>query len=77
MKTFYMVMRLSRSSEDVQQVDSLPHKKYATYTEAWRESNRLCFAAPNAAGFVVLKCVGGCLNKPSVEVVAFTVEGGA
>jgi len=55
---FWMVMRLSKSSETLQQIDSLPHKKFATRLNAEVEARRLAEQHPNARGFVVLESVG-------------------
>lgn len=54
---FWMVLRLSKSSNDVQQVDSLPHKKHTTFDLAHAEARRLAEQYPNARGFVVLEAI--------------------
>ena len=52
---FYCVMRVSR--KDVQQVNSLPHKRHETNAEAAGHAKSLALANPNARGFAVLKAV--------------------
>lgn len=54
---FWMVMRLSKASDEVQQVDSLPHRKHSTREAAIKEAERLAEQSPNARGFVVLEAV--------------------
>ena len=54
---FWMVMRLSKSSETLQQIDSLPHKKHPTFDLARAEAQRLAGLYPNARGFVVLEAI--------------------
>lgn len=54
---FWMVLRLSKSSNDVQQVDSLPHTKHPTFDLAHAEAQRLAEQYPNARGFVVLEAI--------------------
>lgn len=54
---FWMVLRLSKTSNDVQQVDSLPHTKHPTFDLAHAEAQRLAEQYPNARGFVVLEAV--------------------
>lgn len=49
-------MRLSKRS-DLQQIDSLPHKKHLNRLDAEAEAIRLTTANPNARGFVVLESI--------------------
>jgi hypothetical protein len=76
---FYMVMRLSRSSDTEQAVDSLPRKKYPMLAAAMKDANVLTIRNPNARAFVVLKVVGGYAPIPLPEVTQVEVvpAGGA
>lgn len=53
---FWFVMRLSNSSDRLQQIDSLPHIKHGSFGEAVTEAARLVKTNPNARGFAILKC---------------------
>lgn len=66
---FWMVMRLSKSSDEVQQVDSLPRRKHQTAEQALEEARRLAGANPNARGFVVLEAVHACMNETTHDVI--------
>ena len=61
---FWMVMRLS--GKEVQQIDSLPHKRYGSLEAAERDALRLTKENPNAKGYVILKLVAA--FTPMIEV---------
>ncbi len=55
---FWMVLRLSNSSDKLQQVDSLPHQKYSSQFEAESDAQTLADKNPNAKGFCILESTG-------------------
>lgn len=69
---FWVVMRLSKSSDEVQQIDSLPHKKWAEFTDARLEAQRLTHEHPNARGFVILEAVE--LVKKTPATISIPLE---
>lgn len=68
---FWCVMRLSNSSASLQQIDSLPHRKYQTQSEAKSEAQRLANKNRNAKGFCVLECVEVATPEKSLVEVEF------
>lgn len=66
---FWMVMRLSQTSDEVQQIDSLPHRKHHARELAVREAERLAERFPNARAFVVLEAISITLPTPKYTTI--------
>lgn len=66
---FWMVLRLSKTSDEIQPVDSIPHRKHQTFEAAHTEAARLAKQHPNARGFVVLEAAMFIRNTPIIHNV--------